>query len=212
MAITDLDQLSEVQWRLVEDVDFSSTLWTRTEVVALFNQWQQRFNRDAKVVLNLDTIVATSGTAEYLLPLDWIATQRASWQSAEGSFSPIERSDQYVQDLLMPAVGAGDYPSVPVSLDDHSGAGRTLLLSPPPQTNGLIWLLYAMVTDPLSFDADDPQDFTIPDEFVLFVCYGVLSDLLSKEGRGHDMARATYCASRYQEGVALAAVLLQGFA
>lgn len=209
MSITDADQLVEVQWRTVEDAALTSGLWTLAEVAGYFNQRQNRFNRDTFLILaEMPGIVATNGVATYDLPDDWIATQRVTWRTAAGVISVVDRTDHLAMDLL---IGASGGPSKPIAYDDHVAGSRRLLLGPTPTADGSIGLLYACVLELLNFNPAIPDIFDIPDDFIPYVMYGVLEDMLSKDGRGRDLSRAAYCRARYDEGVALAGLFLAGF-
>lgn len=212
MAITDIDQLDEVSWRLVEnDPTFPSGLWTVAEIAAAFNDRQNRFNRDTKLLLAHQPIAATSGTAQYTLPDDWIATQRVTWtDTPTGRTTPMDRSDRYAAQHGIAPSGVGA-PSRPTTYDDHSGGTLTVEVFPTPATDGTLGLLYASTLSELHFDSGTPDLFDTPDEFVPYITYGVLADLLMKDGRGQNRQLAAYCESRYTEGVALAALLLAGF-
>lgn len=210
MAITDMDQLVEIQQRLVEtDLTFTSGLWTLTEIAGYYNQRHNRFNRDTKLLLAQAAIPVTAGspTADY--PQDWIATQRASWKdTASGMYTPVERSDRFAAAMGMPTTSA---PLVPVIMDEEAGDTLTADLFPVPVGDGTLNLLYASTLELLNFTAVAPDIFDVPDEFVPYLTYGVLEDMLSKEGRGQDLARAKYCRERYEEGVAICAILLAGW-
>lgn len=208
MAVTDADQFTEVQNKLLEDTLFSSGLWTLQEVYDRFNERQNRFNRDTKLMLAHEDLAVVSGTTQMVLPPDWIATQRAAWQGSNGVFTPVERSSRFAAAM---GIVSGATPTRPVLMDDNSGGTLTAELFPVPTEDGILRLLYASVLEVLNFVPATPDIFDIPDDFVVYVCYGVLADLLSKEGRGRDLARAGYCQMRYEEGVALAAILLGGF-
>lgn len=212
MAITDADQLAEIIWRLVEDGALTSGLWTLSEIAGLFNQRQNRFNRDTFLMLaEMPGIAATAGTAAYDLPDDWIATQRVTWKSVAGVISPLDRGDRWAAAALIDQTNP---PTKPIMYDDHAGGSRRIEIFPTPATDGTIGLLYASVLELLNFNPAAPDIFDIPDDFVPYVLYGVLEDLLSKDagtGRGRDLGRAAYCRARYEEGVAVAALFLGGF-
>lgn len=210
--VTDADQLIEVTWRTIEDTVFSSGLWTLAEVAGYYNQRQNRFNRDAKLLLAHQPIAAVAGVASYGLPQDWIATQRATWTPKTavvggvtyGSTTPLTRSDRFAAQM---GIAVGNAPLVPILLDDQSGGLGVCEIYPTPLTDGDIGLLYASILELLNFNPAVPDLFDVPDEFVPYVTYGVLADMLGKDGRGQDLARAAYCEMRYQEGVALATLL-----
>lgn len=204
MAVTDADQFQEVQGKLLEDASFSSGLWTLQEVYDRFNERQNRFNRDTLMMLAVEDLTVTSGSVQATLPPDWIATQRASWKGSNGVFTPVERSTRFA---AMMGIAAGATPTRPMLMDDNCGGTLTAELFPVPTEDGLFRLVYASTLEILNFSGAG-DIFDIPDDFVPYVCYGVLADLLSKEGRGRDLARGGYCEMRYQEGVLLAALLL----
>lgn len=207
MAITDADQLLEVEWRLVEDASFTSGLWTIAEIAGYYNQRQNRFNRDAKLLLAYEAVAVGSGATTVALPEDWIATQRATWRSAAGVISPVGLSDRFA---AQQGIASATAPTVPLMLDDQSAGPRVGELYPPPITAGTLGLVYASLCEILNFNGTG-DIFDLPDEFVPYITYGVMADMLSKDGRGQDLVRAKYCEERFEEGIALAAILLTGF-
>lgn len=210
MSVTDADQLAEVQWRLVEDAALSSGIWTLAEIAGLFNQRQNRFNRDTFLVLaQMPGIAATAAIQGYTLPDDWIATERVTWKGSDGVVHAMARGDRISAALL---IGASGGPSRPTLYDDHASGSRGIEIFPTPTENGTIGLIYASLLELLNFDPNNPDIFDVPDDFVPYVAYGVLEDLLSKDGRGQNLGKALYCRQRYEEGVALAALFLGGFA
>lgn len=211
MAITDADVLVEVQWRLLEDAALTSGLWTLTEIAALFNQRQNRFNRDTKLMLAQAAIPVAAAAPTAAYPQDWIATARASWKdTASGVATPVDQSDLFAAQMGLPSA-AGAAPLVPVIMDENVGGTLTTNLFPPPVGDGTLNLLYASTLELLNFNPAAPDIFDVPDEFVPYLVYGVLEDLLSKEGRGQDLARAAYCRERYDEGVLVCAIMQAGF-
>lgn len=208
MAVTDLDQLQEIQAVLQEDATFSNGLWTLTEVVAYCNQRQNRWLVETKAVAATATLGWLAGTPEMALPTDWIATLRALWHDlATNLWTPLPRSDYFELDHLTGPEGAVT-PQFPQAYRDADVTNTlTLGVNPPPQSAGEIELLYIALGDALDGLG---TLFTIPDDWVPYVKYGVLADMLSKEGRGRDLLRARYCEQRYQEGIVLAQALLQG--
>jgi hypothetical protein len=54
--------------------------------------------------------------------------------------------------------------------------------------------------------------FSIPDEFLPALKWGVIADMLKKVGRAQDLARAEYAENRYTEGVEAARIMLRGWA
>src|SRR6266851_1966333 len=129
MAITDADQLVEVRWRLIEDAALSSTLWTLPEIAALFNQRQDRFNRDTFFLLAHQPIAAVAGTEDYDLPEDWIATERVTWRTLAGAISALTPVDRFgMSNLFSP----GNLPPRPIAYDDQSAGIEVLEIGPVP--------------------------------------------------------------------------------
>ncbi|HET9258259.1 MAG TPA: hypothetical protein VFO16_24100 [Pseudonocardiaceae bacterium] len=210
MAVTDIDQLVDLAWRLVEtDQSFTSGLWTLEEIRHTYTDRLNRFNRDTKVMLTRVRIPATANQQLYALPADWLATLRAAWiDTPTNRSSPLTRSDRWAAERGFPASVT---PTRPILIDDHSAPGTlNCELFPAPITDGILALLYASTFTPLAFDDDAPDALGIPDEFVPFVTYGVMADLLSKDGRGQNLALAAYCEQRYLDGVRIAGWLLEG--
>lgn len=209
MSVTDADALVEVQGKLLEDAAFTSGLWTLAEVAAYFNERQSRFNRDTKLMLAHEDIAVAAATVDVPLPPDWIATQRAVWKdNASGVFTPLDRSSRYA--ALM-GINTNALPTKPLLIDDQSGGTLTAELFPVPAADGILRLLYASVLEVLNFDPANPDVFDVPDDFLPYIMYGVMADMLAKDGRGRDLFRANYCENRYSEGVAIAAIMLGGY-
>lgn len=208
MAVTDVDQLEEIAWRVLDDTDFLSGLWTRSEVAGYFNQRQNRFNKMANLVLAHLPIAVGSDVAVSDLPQDWIASLRATWKQA-GFMVPLGRSDRYSASL---GIQTWNAPTTPTLYDDHGPGPLKIQLMPPPNGDGVLELLYACVLETLPFDDEAPEIFDLPDDVVPYVTYGVLADMFAKDGRGRDLARAAYCESRFEEGLLIVSVLIGGYA
>lgn len=214
MSVTDADQLAEVAWRVIEtDTTFTSGLWSVAEIANYFNQRLNRFNRDAKLMLAHQPIAFSAGQESADLPQDWIATLNGSWTPAAGDTAGIATTvatgDRYAAEFGISATN--NPPTRPIIMDDQSAGPLTIELFPVPDVDGSLEILYASVLENLPFDPMNPEIFDVPDDVVPFVTYGVLADMLSKEGRGQDLARARYCEERFQEGIALSAILLEGW-
>lgn len=209
MAVTDADQIAEVAWRMLDDTLLTSGLWTVPEVASYFNQRQNRFNAATNLMLAHQPLAFLSGVQTGDLPPDWIGTLRATWRAAGTAvMSPVTKSDRYAASL---GIQGWNAPVVPTLFDDNSGGPLKIELFPPPSTDGDLEILYSCVLEVLHFDPNAPDIFDVPDDFVPYVTYGVMADMLTKDGRGRNLEKAAYCEERYQEGIALAAILLAGF-
>ncbi len=211
MSTTDADLIADVAWRVLESSTlFPSGLWSVAEITNYANQRQNRFNRDAKLLLAHQPIAFSAGDVNKPLPDDWIATLNASWtDDPTGVSTTVGVGDRYAAEALI--TSTNNPPDRPTILDDSSAGPLTVELFPTPATDGELELLYACVLETLHGDPLAPDVIDLPDDFFPYLVYGVLADMLSKEGRGQDLARAQYCEQRFQEGILLSAVLLEGY-
>ena len=208
MAVTDQDQLTEVQLRLIEDSTFSSGLWSTTEVLGYFSRRQSQFLAQTGIVAAIARLDWIPGQPDHDLPEDWLATRLARWHDTlSGTATPLPQSDVFELDHLDQQNTLT--PGLPEAIRDSDLETRRVTLAPPPANPGYVELLYIAVGELLDGSG---IFFTVPDAFVPYLTYGVLADMLSKDGRGQDLLRARYCAQRYDEGTALAQSLLDGLA
>lgn len=212
MAVTDQDQLSEVQLVMLEvpdnGVTWNSELWTAAEVLAYFNQRQNRFVKDTLLFVATDELQVPAGTVRPALPSEWVATIDKAWQdSASGTWYPLSPGNSLEYDRGLPSWRAT--PGVPQAYMDEETPTLTTQLAPVPAADGVLETMYVGLAGLLDGAG---EIFTVPDEFVPYIKYGVLADMLGKVGRGKDSFRAAYCESRYLEGVNLAQLYMLGMA
>lgn len=207
MAVTDLTLLAEIQATLQEDPTFSNGLWTLPEVLGYLNQRQNRFLKESRILGAQVSIPWTPQVVAQPLPDNWITTLGVLWHDfLSATWTPLPRSDQWELDHV------GDYPlttnAIPAAYRDGDVDTLTLAVGPAPSNPGELDLLYV----PLGHLLDGLGSlFDLPDEWVPYVKYGVLADMLGKDGRGQDLLRARYAEVRFTEGVALAEALLKGW-
>jgi hypothetical protein len=79
---------------------------------------------------------------------------------------------------------------------------------PAPSDAGILWALFVALSTTLTGLG---VNLTVPDEFAPAVKYGTLADMLNKVGRALDRGRAAAAEQRYQEGVAAARLIIQGW-
>ena len=208
MSVTDTDQLTELQLALQEDATFSNGLWTPVEVLGYFNQRQYRFLKETGIIAAWAVIPWIPQETTQPLPPDWIATLAVLWQDlTTGIYTPLPPSDTWELDHVA-VTGASTSAALPQAYRDGTLETLTLAVGPAPAAPGALELLYVGLSDLLDGLG---TYFTIPDEWVPYIKYGVYADMLGKDGRGQDLLRARYAEVRYQEGLALAAALLEGF-
>lgn len=202
MAVTDQQQLSEVQYHLLETVDNGATiasgLWTVAEVIAYFNQRQDRFIKDTGIILTRANQPVNPGDVRVEITGNVPVSVRRATFLRSGVYTPIPRADAFDADMGQPAWRADATTAVPLEWSETEEPTKTLQFMPPFNFAGTLHLLYTALGTALS---NTGVAFTVPDECVPAIKWGVIADMLGKVGRGQDPVRAAYAESRYQEGV-----------
>lgn len=218
MAYTDQNLMSEIQAAMLEPtidggMTWTSGMWTQTEVLQYINQRQDRFLKESQLITSWTTIAVTAGQLRPALPTDWIATVRVSWN---GTGNPVAPGSTYIQlpraDSWSADNGVPTWPSVtatrPSVYMDSETPTLFLQLAPAPTGIGTLSLYYISVGNNLDGSG---EQFDTPDEFMPYIRYGVMSDMLTKLGRIQDANRAAYCEMRFEEGVELAKSWITGY-
>lgn len=203
--MTDQELLNEIQYHMLETpndgASWISELWTDTEVLSYINSRQQRFLTETGIVVSRATLTTIPNTPRHTLPQDWIATRRMVWKTLTGnSYTPVHKMSWETADN-----GAITWPhdtgvSRPNGYIESSDMTRTLEvhLVPAVSDGGILQAWYlAQPTEVLG----SGTTFSLPDECLAIIKWGVMADMLSKEGRSHDPERAAYCELRWQEGI-----------
>lgn len=210
MAVLDTQVQTEIQDSLAEPevfpLNFASGQWTAAEVVGYLNQRQYQFLRDTYVVMQRTTINSIPNTLRHALPADWIATRRLAWKDNAGNITPIPQADNYELDLFSSDWPYNQTPRQPSVFSDADQANLVIETAPATNEPGVLQLLYVALSATLTGAG---VAFTVPDECVPAVKWGVIADMLSKVGRAHDPIRAQWAEAQYQEGVAATRALLE---
>lgn len=209
MSFTDQTVLTQMQYVMLETpnggASWGSEMWTAAEVINYLNQRQNRFLKDTQLQIGLALIPATEGTNKYDLPDDWITTVRVVWVSSDDSTRALGRSSSWEADHGMPTWTYVEGP--PKLYMDVDTEVLTIKIAPLPDDDGTLQIHYV----PLAALLDGTGELmTIPDEFVPTVKYGALADMFGKVGRAMD-ERAGYCQQRYEMGVEVAKMMLNGW-
>lgn len=196
MATTVNQLLAQIAFLVQEDTAFSTGLWTITELIDYINIAQDDFIRETQITKQTDPVTVVAGTRSYGEPADSMSVDRIDfnlralrrtnvgfldldnrkWRTLSGTPS------QYHQDML---------PNKTFELDRAPLAAQAGLF-----INVLSTLAPAVVTI-------GTDNLTVPDYAVLYIKFGVLEKMLSKQGESQDLAKAKYCKSRFDFGVAL---------
>jgi hypothetical protein len=236
MAVTDTYVANDLIYRLLEngnaDAAYPSLLsdmFTTTEIIDSMNRVQQNFLLDTGMILTRTTLTPVVGQRTYALPADSIRPRRVTWTEDEqtgslgfgmGGFgsdgfggdivtAPVTRTLTQV-DTWELDTGASDWPSdrdVPIAWYENNLPQQTIGIAKAPLNDGTIGLLYVQLAATLTGAG---VAFTIPDDWTPYILYGTLAELIGSDGPSFDPVRASYCTTRYQEGVELARLVLGG--
>jgi hypothetical protein len=206
--MTDIELIDSVRPLVIEDGNWSSGLWTQEEVLGYLRERQNRFVKESLALTAIATIPTTPNVATVNLPVDYITTVAVFFHDLDrGDWVPLEATDAWEFDHLQ---GSQTPATRPVGYQESDiPESLTMRLVPTPQGNGEIELFYVSLCEDIDGTGqllDLPPDFA-----AVYLKFGVLSDMLSKEGRGQDLIRARYAAMRWEEGVTLARALLEGW-
>lgn len=197
--------LSEIQRHLLEpviDEGVSWQLWTEDEVRGSMEERIASFLLATGVTRERITIDVAAGTLEVQIPQTVIEIRRVQW------FDGVNRQTLCRDDEdQLDSANSGwesDAPSIPAFYVEQPLPTLTLKLNPVPATDGELHLV--VVHRPVSLSGC--SNFPIPSMFIPGIKWGVLADLLRKEGEANDPERAAYCEKRFAEVIDLARSLL----
>lgn len=121
----------------------------------------------------------------------------------DGPYVVLPRLDPFTKDNGDP--GWQSSPGVPSSLIEEPRSPLSFQLAPTPNVDGSVEGIY--VADPPTI-GDACVPLPIPNFLCWGIKYGVMADMLNKEGEANDPERAKYCESRFSECVQLTRALL----
>jgi hypothetical protein len=212
--------LDEIQRHLLEPYAnggffWYDGLWDTTEVLRYARNRVNDFLLQSGVDRQTETQAVALGATEVTVPSDSNVIRRAVWFDAAGASYPLELGDMHKADASDP--GWESSSGVPERLILW-GRGRAEL-HPIPDAAGTLLLDYVPIWDftiPVGNPYEAPSTFyaalvtlvPIPSMFMPFIKYGIMADMLGKEGEGHDEDRATYCGQRFEEGIEIAKMWL----
>lgn len=210
MAVLDTEFLNDLQWLLIEPQDggvsWPSGLWTAAEILASINRVQSEFLRRTEITAAWTILPVVAGNGEITVPQDYILAADVIFSNGTTA-NPLTRSDEWELDRAIPTWQEASAAPI-VYGDGIADDVLNLVIGPTPNVNGIVYLLYVACGAPISNDGT--TEFTVPDEAVVTILWGVLADLLDKVGRGEDMSRAQYCHQRFEEGILVWILSLQG--
>lgn len=195
---------SEVQRHFLEttiDSGVTWSLWTAEEVRRLYDLRLSRFLLETELIRVRRSVTVSPNTASYDLPSDTISICRAAFDG-----EVLTRLDEWQLDNG--SVGWESTTGTPYGYIEEGSAGSLkVTLVPTPDTSGTLNLI--IVANQAAVE-EDCSTVPIPAVFSPYVKWGVIADLLSKEGEANEPQRAAYAEGRFAEGVELARLYTGG--
>jgi hypothetical protein len=191
--------LEEIQRHvLIEPPDqgVSWDLWSQSEVLGYFNQRLTRFIQATGCVKKRQT--STHSTALVDLPSDLLELRRVAWDGVG-----LPASDPQSLDFGRP--GWDSESGTPITYIEEPMNPLQVKLVPAPSSSGTLELHYIPKPDALTSAC---TKLPLPNFMAFYVKWGVLADMLKKDGPANDPQRATYAEGRFMEGIQLVKALL----
>jgi len=212
---------------------FYDSLWTSEEILRFVENRTNQFLLQTGIVRETASqSVGTNG--QVILPTTSNVLRRAIFTSSASATFPLELGDYHKADAGNPGweSGSGEperlitWGKGLAELEPKPSAAGTLLLDyvPTYSLEALTGLSYGDGHSPTDRVSTRPgalatrrvigkKSFVavaidtllpVPGNFVPYIKYGTMADMLSKEGEAHDEDRAKYCEGRFTEGIELA--------
>ena len=197
--------MEEIKYHMLENPlqGFAHGLWTVAEVLQYTNQRIYRFLVETGALLTRTTIPVAAGSYVVDLPTNWIEIRRVAWTSA-GVTKELPREDAFTLDAWKPTwESVGE--TTPSCYVEDPNPSLQVRLAPVPTVAGTVDLIGVAAPDAVTAVC---LPLPLPDEWCVYVKWGVMADMLSKEGEANDPERAQICESRWKEGVSLCRLML----
>jgi hypothetical protein len=189
---TSADLLKQAKYMCIEPSPDNDTSFTDgfslTDFNNAFTQVRNDFLLDTGITLSQPTPqVVSAGEGLVQFSDDSIIdVRRATWTGLDGTVTQLFREDEFASFAFNSAWPQDS--GTPQRYSIYPNPLLTLQLIPPPMDNGTLTL-------------QSISSGALPDDFMPFVLWGVLANMLSGTGPLNESIRASYCAQRYSEGL-----------
>lgn len=208
--------LNEIQYHLLCTADLGQTwdLWSKDEVLNRLNERLRHFMMITGIVVQRAFFLSGTTGSSVLSLTPMLRVLRVSYDAADPTQLPVysyinkkilQPTDQLQADLLFPDWQTSS--ATPFSYIQDPQRPSEITIVPAMPVNSRVELLF--VPFPAEITASSVS-LPIPNVFTPFLKWGVIADLLSKEGEANDPERAAYAESLYQLGLALAKAMQTG--
>lgn len=204
--LTTRDSITSLQYSLLEPptpIAWTGTsMYTLTDLTTALQNRRNQFLVDTNAILStLDFPIVPPPIPRQVLPDTVINIARAAYKDVDGNRSSLFENLEFNATAYDP-----DWAISPATPDLYSVIATppvTIQLIPPPNDIGTLELV--IVQAPNNLDPTDAGNLVnVPDNFEWVLRWGVLADLLLREGESHDPVRGQYALSRYNHGIKVA--------
>jgi hypothetical protein len=200
--------LSDIQRMLLEPIIDSGvtwSLWTQQEVFDYMTDRINKFLLETGITRTRVAIPLALGQRFVSTPEDCLVIKRVVLQST--TYSPLTRVDPFMLDNAYPGwetAGSGTIDTVYGYIENPQNGG-VIEIARPLNAASTLHIEY-VPKQIMTLGVCEP--IMIPETLVPFIKYGILADMLGKQGEANDSLRATYCEQRFGDGVELAGALM----
>jgi hypothetical protein len=210
--VADTEVLGNVQLSLIEPNDggitWPSLIWTAAQALSFLNDRMRKLLNESGMTVSVAYQAGTAGQTRYPLPDNLQDVRRAAWANEADPMAYVElpRTDAWELDHGRTNWPSSSAQSPEVYTEDHLPS-LTIEVIPAPTDAGEL---------ELTFNADGTPAtgagtiLSVPDDWTPYLAWGVRADMLASEYEGNDPVRAQHCSDRFDEGVELARILVDG--
>ena len=123
------------------------------------------------------------------------------------TFMVLTKVDPFMLDNAYPGwetAGPGSFETLYGYIENPQDIGSIELARP--ITGGTTISIEYVPKQTLTLGTCEP--LLVPETFMPFIKYGILADMLGKQGEANDPQRAQYCEQRFRDGIELAKALM----
>lgn len=208
--------LQEIQYHLLctADLGVSWDLWTQAEVLNRINERLRHFMMVTGIVVQRAFFLSGSTGTSVLSLTPMLRILRVAYEVADPAVLPafsyinkriLQPSDQLQADLLFPDWQTSS--TSPFAYIQEPQRPSEITIVPSMPVNSRVEILFVPFPSEVTASA---VSLPIPNIFTPFLKWGVIADLLSKEGEANDPQRAAFAESLYQLGISLAQAMQTG--
>jgi len=206
--VTNREVAAQALYHLLEPPDTSTWSWIGTEqftiaqVANAIREMRDQFLLETgiRLVRRDQAVSSPNASGRYELTTPAIAVQRITWLPGVGNRVHLWREDEFQANSL--AAGWHSSQDAPSAYSVAVTPPITVQLIKPPSAAGTMEMV--LIEPGADMDLASSTPLGIPDNLAWAVKWGVVADLLSKDGQARDHQRADYATNRYQMGVKLA--------